>query len=368
MYYYQELEKEWAIRKNVKPECMVVCSSGTAALHLAWEVFRAVEGLSEQTVRQKVVVPDYCMVACPRSVSLAGMQPEFVDVDADLLIPKFKGPAPSKRVLGALIVHTYGRKPTDIRSWRNYARWIVEDLAESHCVDPDPESDAACWSFYRNKIVHGEEGGAVWFRIPHHAAIARRLRNLGAEESPQSHVIPRGCNYRMSNTHARYILSSLNRMDVEVKMRWDTMMLFLQAIPNEFHMTPRLSPWVLDIRIPGMTLDLQHKLTKHAYYSIDAGREIPLFRSSFVPCSAQAEWKVEYADQLFPVSYQAYREVISIPLDRWHEYVLMMEPLRSAMYWIQRELNLLPKYDKEHVGIIHKKNQKAEPSSFRSSQ
>ena len=66
------------------PTRWVACSSGTAALHLAIESL----GLPPEST---VLVPDFTMVAVPRSVVLAGLRPFFVDcgpdlnLDADLL-------------------------------------------------------------------------------------------------------------------------------------------------------------------------------------------------------------------------------------------------------------------------------------------
>ena len=54
-----------------------------------------------------------------------------------------------------LTVHLYGRKaPTDFGERIH----VVEDLAEAHGIAPNPNSDAACWSFYKNKVIAGEEG------------------------------------------------------------------------------------------------------------------------------------------------------------------------------------------------------------------
>ena len=75
---YQQLEREWAEWNHLDPAGMVVCSSGTAALHLALEALCL--GGAE------IIVPDYTMIACARAVTLAGCTPVFVDCDERLLM------------------------------------------------------------------------------------------------------------------------------------------------------------------------------------------------------------------------------------------------------------------------------------------
>src|SRR5262245_33412737 len=77
MEAYEQLEVELANWAGGTPAQYVVCSSGTAALHLALEAFR----LPPNT---EVIVPDFAMIACARAVTLAGLKPIFVDCGPDL--------------------------------------------------------------------------------------------------------------------------------------------------------------------------------------------------------------------------------------------------------------------------------------------
>ena len=154
---HEQLEKDfgkWVGHKN-----MVACASGTAALHLALETLKLPLG-------SKVLTSEFNMIAVPRAISLAGHIPIFIDCDNRLLLNnrRYHWTTKPKAIIP---VHIYGRRCdmgwiTDHARKQNIA--IIEDMAEAHGVSPHVDSDAACWSFYKNKIVAGEEGGAIAFK------------------------------------------------------------------------------------------------------------------------------------------------------------------------------------------------------------
>lgn len=308
-----ELERRWAEWNGLNPEGMVVCSSGTAALHLALESLQLPLG-------SEVIVPDLTMIACPRAVTLAGLQPVFVDCDATLNMDTelaYKALSLNhQNCRGILYVHTYGRQceTRDIRiaeAFRDHG-FIIEDLAEAHGVDPGPFTNAACWSFYRNKIVHGEEGGAVWFKNPGHAVIARQLRSLGFTDAHDFVHVPRGHNYRMSNAHATLILNNLSQAAKNISERWAQLRQLDAACPDEWLMPSRQAPWVYDIRIPGMTT-VQQDAVVNGLNSIGI-----LARHCFKPTHLQREYaacKVISAGRPYQRrAFHASQEVIYIGL------------------------------------------------------
>jgi len=146
MEAFEELEERlsaWSGCQNV-----VACSSGTAALHLAFEALQLPIG-------SQVIMPEFTMVACARAATMAGLRPVFVDCGEDLLMDVEKiEDYVSDLTSAILMVHVYGRVCDMER-----IRWIaarhnlsiIEDLAEAHGVRPDYHTRAACWSFYRNR-------------------------------------------------------------------------------------------------------------------------------------------------------------------------------------------------------------------------
>lgn len=258
MELHERLEREWAEYNCLEPAGMVACSSGTAALHLAIECLR-LPPLSE------VIVPDYTMIACPRAVTLAGCTPLLVGCNRHLLMEsalvKAVEPVTARAIMA---VHVYGRvcDMDRVRHVREPYRWdgVVEDLAEAHGVPPHAATDAACWSFYRNKIVAGEEGGAVYFRDVSVAKLARSLRNVGFTDAHDYTHVPRGHNYRLSNTHAGLILCSLHEVEQCLRRRREVEATYNELCPAGWRLPPRQAPWVYDLRIPGLSAAKQTEI------------------------------------------------------------------------------------------------------------
>lgn len=306
---HEVLEREWAEWNSLDPAGMVVCASGTAALHLALEApCLRVDRFGNPVV---VLVPDYAMVACARSVTLAGMIPVFADC-LDYNLNLNPGDMARWDYGVAMAVHNYGRScqmnviSQEARS--RGAALIVEDLSEAHGLLPHPQTDAACWSFYRNKIIHGEEGGAVWFRNHDWAARARSLRSLGFTEEHDYRHIPRGHNYRLSDCHAELILSSLRDGHKNLDSRRRVEAWYDEFIPAEWKQPRRDFPWVYDLRIRGVGTAQQDMLVRGLReQAIEA-------RHGFKPLSWQPEYATEDASVWNPQALLASREVIYLPL------------------------------------------------------
>lgn len=279
---FQRLEHEWAKWSGYPPECVVVCSSGSTALHLALESLRLPLG-------SEIICPDFTMIACPRAISLAGHVPVFVDCGDDLLIdPSWIGPAITSRTRAIMPVHIYGRRcdmDAVISVAGRYGLLVVEDLAEAHGVPPHPRTDAACWSAYRNKIVAGQEGGVVAFRDPEHAALARSLRSLGFTGAHNYRHVPRGINARLASALAAPILESLARVEEILAARRQIEGWYGECCPGKWRMPPRDAPWVMDIRIPGLTHEVQTRIVR-ALNAVNIAA-----RHAFRPMSTQEEYR-----------------------------------------------------------------------------
>ncbi len=286
MQPYELLEKRWAEFNDLDPSGMVACSSGTAALHLALEALQLPS-------RSEVIVPNFTMIACARAVTLAGLIPVFMDCDEQLLMDINLLSRTWQRQ-AIMAVHVYGRR-CDMERIAKFAKLVIEDLAEAHGVKPHPQTDAACWSFYKNKIVAGEEGGAVWFKNPEHAALARKLRSLGFTDSHDFNHISRGHNYRMSNLHAAVILernndfcgnvSALDNYQNAYAQRREYESWYERECPAEWRMPYRDAPWVYDIRIPGLSWVKQCEIV------IALGQAGIQARFAFKPMSLQEEYQ-----------------------------------------------------------------------------
>lgn len=285
---FEELEARFGQFLGV--ENVVACSSGTAALVLALEALQLPQG-------SQVLVPDLTMVACARAVTIAGLEPVFVDCGDDLLMdPEVLLSIPSSimagRVSAVMTVHIYGRvcnMDTISQDAFDWGQVLIEDLAEAHGIKPHCMTDAACWSFYKNKTISGEEGGAVCFPSPRggraYAERARSLRSLGFTSEHDFYHSPRGHNYRLANALAKPILDSLAIFSTVDAIKRQMEASYDEACPPEWRMPKRQAPWVYDFRVPGTTPDQQnHAVWKLQQVGVPA-------RHCFKPMSQQPEYK-----------------------------------------------------------------------------
>lgn len=303
MEEYQKLEKEFG-ESIGNPNCVAV-SSGTTALHIALVALEMPKSTS-------VVMSDFTMIACARAATLAGLRPTFVDCDDSLLIDTahlLETVEKDTSVRAVMPVHIYGRRCNmgNIAAIaKQHSLRVIEDLAELHGVNPHPLTDAACWSFYKNKVIHGEEGGMVAFRSPEDASRARRIRSLGSSEVGDFDHAPGGVNGRMSNAHAKLIRESFAVRKSNYSHRSSLAEEYNRHIPILYQMPVRLSPWVYDVRLPGLQRDAQDAIVRHLRHKgIEA-------RHGFKPMSSQQEYRG--AGLATPNAYLLSREIVYLPL------------------------------------------------------
>lgn len=273
MQPFELLEKkfgEWIENDN----CVAV-SSGTSALHVACEVLAQLNGLTPKG-RHCMLIPEFTMVACPRAATMAGFIPKFVDCNDDLLM--LPGNPWGETVMA---VHIYGRI-LDLTPYK--ADLVIEDLAEAHGINPHPDSFAGCWSFYKNKQIHGEEGGMIAFRDREGADLARKLRSLGFDSNHNYMHVPRGVNARMSNLHAEPIIKSLEKVNENLEIRATQSAKYDELLPECWKMPTRDVHWVHDIRIKGLTSPVQDLIVREC-----RKRRVEA-RHGFKPMSDQPEF------------------------------------------------------------------------------
>lgn len=280
MEAYEQLERKWAEFIRSFPDLCVACSSGTAALHLACEALRVTEGwqFTDTMTTPEVVVPDFTMIACARAVTMAGLVPRFADV-GELGLLEYAPQLPGDAIM---CVHVYGRKSSYVdASTVGDERPIIEDLAEAPGLFIRPSS-IGCWSFYKNKVIAGEEGGMVKFATSEQAKLGRQLRNMGFTPEHNFNHIPRGHNYRMSNVHAQLILKSLAEYQVNIAKRREMEGWYDSMIPSEMQLPQRDIPWVYDLDLPPGN-SVEHTVRLLNQRGIDA-------RCSFKPLRCQEEY------------------------------------------------------------------------------
>jgi len=141
---------------------------------------------------------------------------------------------------------------------------------------------------------------------------------------------PRGHNYRLSNAHASCILDNLPHLDGWLQCRREQCAAYDKVVPEAYRLSSRETPWVYDLRVPGLTTDGQRKLVN---YLRDHGLGA---RYGFRPCSLQPEFtgRVDPDQSELDVSLDVAtshaarwgREVVYVPLGQ----TLGMDVQRAA--------------------------------------
>lgn len=306
METYERLEKTWGELVG-RTETTVVCATGTAALHLALEAFSFPLGA-------EVIVPEYTMVACARAVTMAGLKPVFVDCNSDLLInPNLIMKKITSKTVAIMPVHIYGRRCAmdqiiEIANEKNLR--VIEDCSEYHGGILHPSSDACCWSYYKNKIVAGEEGGVISFAVADSenkaTNYAKCLRSHGFGPNQDPYHIPRGLSARMSNHHATLILDSLNKLTENLVARKQVEGWYNEMMPTALRMPSRDVVWVYDVRLPARS-DQRRIVRSLNQQGIPA-------RYGFLPVSCQPEYRDVLLDTSRLKAFQASQQIIYLPV------------------------------------------------------
>lgn len=278
---YQKLEKQWA--EFTGTEYAVSCNTGTAALHLALMALQIKEG-------DEVIVPEFTMAAPAFAVSYTGATPVFVDCDDTLNIdPNLIERNITEKTKAIIVVHIYG-KPCDMDSIMEiasrYNLKVIEDCAEAHGATYKGKTvgsigDMGCFSFYKNKIFHAEEGGMV---TTNNKLYNDRMKFLKCQAFTKDHDFfhPEvGYNYRMPNSQANMVLDMLEKKEYimmhrqlpDGSVKWVYEQFFtdkeerdaLYNDPSIQHMQPRL--FFKPMSMMPMYFNESYKTTKAFYYS-----------------------------------------------------------------------------------------------------
>lgn len=218
----------------------IVCSSGTAALHLAMLACRVTHG-------QAIITSAITFLATANCARFVGAEVVFADIDPDTLniTPQTLAHAWTSEIAAVLPVHFAGR-PCEMVAIARLARErgavVIEDAAHAigssflaegkeWPIGGHPWADMTTLSFHATKTMTSAEGGAVLTADDGLAERCRRLRNHGMdtagpapdhqptgdtaldERGPWYYEMRElGWNYRMSDVHAALGRSQLRRL------------------------------------------------------------------------------------------------------------------------------------------------------------
>lgn len=212
----------------------VACSSCTTGLHLALVALGIGPG-------DEVIIPDFTLIVSANTVIEAGARPVLVDADPKTwcLDPEKVEEKIGPRTRAIMPVHMYGH-PCDMPRICEIARrrglFVIEDCAEAHGAEIGGRrvgsfGDAACFSFYGNKILTTGEGGMVLCSDGELAEEMRLLRNQ-AFEQPRFVHRRIGFNYRLTNVQAAIGLAQVEKVDEKVEKKREIARWYAEAFAD----------------------------------------------------------------------------------------------------------------------------------------
>ena len=206
----------------------VATSSCTTALHLALAAFGVGVG-------DEVLCPDLTFIAPANMIALTGATPVLIDIEPGTwaLDPGLAEAAITSCTKAIMVIHPFGHA-ADMDSIMALAKkhdlFVIEDVAEAvgaeyKNIQLGTIGDAACYSFFANKIMTTGEGGMVLSNNAGYDKSLRILRDHGMSRERRYHHVASGYNYRMTNMQAAIGLAQLEQMDTihEIRNRQATL-------------------------------------------------------------------------------------------------------------------------------------------------
>jgi len=220
--FVKDFENQFS--KNVDRKFGISCSSGTAALDIAFASLDIGPG-------DEVIIPTFTIISCASAVVRTGAKPVLVDCDPYTFNSKPEDiiSAVTEKTKAILIVHIYGL-PVDMEPIIKFAKekkiLIIEDAAELIGAEYKNQKcgsfgDISTFSFYSNKHITTGEGGMVVTNNETIAEKSRSLRNLCFKPEERFVHEELGWNYRMTNLQAAMGLGQLVDLKERIKKkRW----------------------------------------------------------------------------------------------------------------------------------------------------
>ena len=339
---------EKAFAETVGAPHAVVCSNGTAALHMSMLALGVGPG-------DVCIVPAVTFVATANSARFEGADVIFADVDPvnGLMTPETLeraiGQAEGRPIRAVLPVHLSGRA-VDMPEIRALADTVGARVVEDAChavgssvtvngrrsmVGACDFSDMACFSFHPVKTIASGEGGMVTTRDP---ALAQKLRYARAHglnrESGKFEIkaaafdgdaanpwyyeqLELGYNYRLPDILCALGESQLSKLDrfakrrAELAAQYDALLLALssmvQLVPALPWCEPTLHLYV--VLIDFEKAGLSRRAVMEGLKSRGVGSQV-----HYVPVPDQPYYRAVYGQADIPGARRYYDRCLSLPL------------------------------------------------------
>jgi dTDP-4-amino-4,6-dideoxygalactose transaminase len=306
---------------------VVSCTSGTAALHMAYAALGVGPG-------DEVVTTPMTFVATASGASLLGADVRFADVapDTGLIDPDSVDALVTDRTRVVAAVD-YAGQPCDYDRLQLVADRVgaatLADAAHSvggtsHGRPVGDLADVTTYSFFPTKNLTTAEGGAVVARDPEVARRAREFHNIGLVRDPDrfevttegpwhQEVHELGVNYRLTDVGSALGLSQLRRLPAfkqrraELTARYDALLADLPGLATPVQRPGTDPVWHL---YPVRVLDGRRREVYDHLRAAGIGVQVNYLPVYWHPVYA----RLGYRRGMCPNAEQFYAEQLSLPL------------------------------------------------------
>ncbi len=318
---------EDAVSRRAGGHRAVSCTSGTAALHIAYAAIGVQPG-------DEVITTPMTFVATASGASLLGAKIVFADVEHDtaLLDPAAVEAAVTERTRVVAAVD-YAGHPCDYDRLQPIADRVgaltLDDAAHSiggtyRGRPVGSLADVTTMSFFPTKNLTTAEGGAVVAKDSALAQRAAEFHNIGLVRDPQrfemtdegpwhQEVHELGLNYRLTDVACALGLSQLARLDAfvarraEIKARYDAALADLDGVRTPVQRDGVEPAWHL---YPLRVLDGRRREVFEKMRAADIGVQVNYIPVYWHPAYA----RIGYRRGMCPNAEAFYAEELSLPM------------------------------------------------------
>jgi len=288
-------------------------ASGTDALRLSLEALDIGSG-------DEVITTPFTFVATANTISHAGARPVFVDIDPRTynILPEQVEAAITERTKAVVPVHLYGQ-PVEMDEIMDIARrhnlYVIEDCAQAIGAEDGGRrvgsfGNLACFSFYPTKNLGAfGDAGMVTTNDPELAERVTVLRQQGSKTRYYHDVL--GFNSRLDEMQAALLRVKLQRLDAWQARRGQIAAQYDEALGALDVATPFVRPGVTHVyhqyTVRVARRDDLHEFLKERGVGSMIYYPLPLHLQGMYD-------DLGYAEGSLPVSEDAGREVLSLPM------------------------------------------------------
>lgn len=266
-----ELESRLAKFLGVKH--LVLVANGTIALQVSFKAL-ALSG--------NVITSPFSFIATSSSLVWQGLQPKFVDIDADSfnLNPALIEQAIDSDTSAILPVHVFGnacKVEVIAEIAKNNDLKLIYDAAHAFDVHYKGQSllnqgDISILSFHATKLFHTIEGGAILTNDDQTALHVRQMINFGFEK--EESIVRLGINGKMNEFEAAMGLCVLDEYGIIRKKRKQIYDFYLKHLDNHLqrqelnmHSTQNYGYFPILFDDEKTTLEIKNKMRNENIYA-----------------------------------------------------------------------------------------------------